>query len=70
MNRRQEDRGREQHRSEKGNGINISEKRRDKVAGGGTGRTAVGVVRTLQVQRNLSYTLKIRKAWQSFGGLI
>jgi len=64
MNRRQVDRGREQHRREKGNGVSISENRRDKVAAGGTGRTGVGAVRTLQMRR------KIRKTWKTFGGRI
>lgn len=66
MNRRQADRGKEKHRSEKENSVSISEKRRDKVAGGGTGRTGVGVVRILQMRRNPSYTLEDQEVMAKF----
>ena len=57
---------REQHRTEKGNSVSISEKRRDKVAGGGTGRSGVGVVRTLQMRRNPSSTMEDQENMAKF----
>lgn len=60
------DRGREQHRNEKEDCGSISEKIRDRVDRGGTMKDWSGVVRSLQMRRNPSYTREDQKGMTDF----